>query len=341
MGKRHTGGRISVRGKAVPRSTDIIGIKVKGSRGIGVPVHHASLISHRYYFISINTPVDEAKHLSASDAEESSWVFVEHPSDGHDDDNNSNNPLVYATSSNDLAPKAIDSGAAHTQRPSRYHTRDGSTHEQSATITNGDHGSAEVSLEYNRAARAQARHERQRYNQYCTLVNLTLDRLSAATSQPHYATDDFRSLRQQLSDDVRTVVEQLNVLHQNGEDTLRPSRGLWPTYDATAPHVNALAAATTYGGLRDANPPVVEEYIRRAGDASIASERLAELEYALAVEQARGLPESVLEHERAAKERRQELEAELRSALRDTAMLERACIAQGHDPEQARYRWAE
>ncbi|KAK3115370.1 hypothetical protein LTR53_005361 [Teratosphaeriaceae sp. CCFEE 6253] len=265
-----------------------------------------------------NSPVDEG-----------------HPGNSHDGDH-STNPSVHAISIDDSAPKAIDSENVHTQC-----TRCWPTEVESAAESNRSEEGSDASLDHKKAARAQARHERQRYDQYCTLVNLTLDRLSAAASQPHYATDDFRSLRAQLSDDVRTVVEQLNVLHQNGEETLRVPPGLWPAHETAARHVNTAAAVSPYGGLGDPNPPVVEEYIRRAGDASIASERLAELEYALAMEQARGLSESVLEHERAAQERRQELEAELRSALRDTAVLERSCIAQGHDPEQARYRWSE
>ncbi|KAK1067317.1 hypothetical protein LTR74_006521 [Friedmanniomyces endolithicus] len=90
-------------------------------------------------------------------------------------------------------------------------------------------------------------------------------------------------------------------------------------------------------------PTVMTMYIIRAGDASIAGERLAEFDYELALRYSRngepiGSSTDSPRQTAAEEQTRLDLEEDLRSAVEDAALWKARCIKNGLDPDATRFR---
>ncbi|KAK4892808.1 hypothetical protein LTR27_008722 [Elasticomyces elasticus] len=187
--------------------------------------------------------------------------------------------------------------------------------------------------------RVQAEYERERYRQCCRLLEATLLRLESY--QEHNATRT--GLHQQALSDIHLVLEQAEVQKRAETDMIRIESALFES-----PYFAAQSTQTqteSYQGLDDDDPEksvVLNSWIRRAGDASITSERIAELDdVAMIQESVNGLERSPLvdcsEVADVGDERRRTLQEELICALREAEILKDRCIAEGLDPERAKH----
>lgn len=201
-----------------------------------------------------------------------------------------------------------------------------------------------------RLAASEMDHERKQYNQRCRLVESTLQRILHAFETDPLPIETIEELRRQLIDNNALVIQQSIVIKESesvflrlvdaaisqaevGED--RPP-GQFSDSKLTEPDAHATQ------GLVHAEP-LVERYIRRAGDASIAMERIAELDHHAAVrflqrDSPQHPPQLVALTDQSEGLRRASLERELHCALRDAEVLKAECIAQGHDVRVARRR---
>jgi hypothetical protein len=181
--------------------------------------------------------------------------------------------------------------------------------------------------------------ERLRYWECCELVEHNLQRLTGCV-EDHVAasaSQQVEVLRQQLA----THFSILEAQHQDlerAEKEMQRLEQVWSIDNESGTETGReVRPGRASIGLYQKEPPIIENYMRRAGDASIAAERLAELDYEISTRSSsscgfRGV-ELVLDVQR-----RAILNAELRSATRDAEALKAACLERGLDPERSRYR---
>ena len=190
-------------------------------------------------------------------------------------------------------------------------------------------------------ARVQTTYERNRYDQCCQLVQNTLARIDEVSQRPDFV-EEALGLRQQLLNDIKLVSEQRLVLEQTEAKVARLEGALARKKElGRSGKVRRCGDRNTNCGSCW-NPPLLESWIRRAGDASIARERIAELDYEALLLLTGGAAtgeESLSDADLSPveRERRRGLEGELCHAIHDAEILRAQCIAQGLDVEQAEY----
>ncbi|KAK4561243.1 hypothetical protein LTR86_004560 [Recurvomyces mirabilis] len=191
-----------------------------------------------------------------------------------------------------------------------------------------------------RAARARSRSERARLHECYCVQQRNVERYTKRAIDGTLVAELLHGLRQQLSTDSAVVEEQAAVVEATEEAVCKLEAQLYE--DETSE-----AAGVVWGSVVESNscrtPPLVESYLRRCGDASIARERLAELAHEAnnsVVGHGRG-HSTMNPHESyvwAESTRREELEMDLRCALGDIEALEAACVASNLDPDISRFR---
>jgi hypothetical protein len=179
--------------------------------------------------------------------------------------------------------------------------------------------------------------ERLRFRECCKLVQHKLQRFTSSAEDHVVGSQHFGALRQQLATDVSILEAQRQDLEQAEKETQRLEQA-WSI--RLAHHMEAsgrIGPDCMSTGLCPKEPPIIESYMQRAGDASIAAERLAELDYEISTRPISPCGIRGVELVSDAK-RRALLNAELRSAIQDAEALKAACVERGLDPERSRYR---
>ncbi|KAK5719522.1 hypothetical protein LTR15_008046 [Elasticomyces elasticus] len=166
-------------------------------------------------------------------------------------------------------------------------------------------------------------------------VDATLDRLVELFWGPCNSYDSLDGLSSQLQSRRPMIATQLNTkqegrveiecLHDNIQQSL-PS-------DQESSDTSITCVC----------PAIVEEYICRAGDASIANDRLAELHGRAAMQKTlatamTGFADLDDQARQLKDARREALESDLHKALQEAESLRSQCLEQGYDPDEARYR---
>ncbi|KAK5696194.1 hypothetical protein LTR97_008614 [Elasticomyces elasticus] len=166
-------------------------------------------------------------------------------------------------------------------------------------------------------------------------VDATLDQLVELFSDPGNSYDNLDVLSSQLQSRRPMIATQLNTKQEGQTET----ECLHDNIQQTLPSDQEFCDSSTTCVC----PAIVEEYICRAGDASIVNDRLAELHgraatrktLAAAVEGFAGFDDQAQQLKDA---RREALESELHTALQEAESLRSQCLEQGYDPDEARYR---
>ena len=197
-----------------------------------------------------------------------------------------------------------------------------------------------------RAARARCERERIQCGQACTLLSATVHEMSIALASGSIVTpsmsEDLSSRFQvqssrvtELSLAVKRTEEDVgqlleDVLRARERDGSRPPKE--QSQDISLCTAKRLCII----------PAVLDVYVLRAGDASIAKERIEEFEHEISSRFPDGQAAVAMlrEGRMTADEqvKRLVLEEELHSAVQDAARWKARCIAQGLDPDSAKTR---
>ncbi|KAK5682114.1 hypothetical protein LTS10_005239 [Elasticomyces elasticus] len=266
----------------------------------------------------------DSKNIEGIDA----WILVNGDDDAADDHDRDGGPLSYATSlSIATTRQATEGPRTEWSQEAVFNTLPGNAICSKTTL---DPMRAVCSTPQ---ARTEVEYQRQLLVR--ETVNATLDRLVELFCDPCNGCDDSDGLFSRLKSGRPTVTTQINS-KQEGQ------------MDIECSHDDVLqtpSIATKSGDPSTTRvcPAIVQEYICRAGDASIVSERLAELDGRAATQKTLATAaEGFVDFDDQARQlkdaRREALESELHKALQEAESLRSQCLEQGYDPDEAKYR---
>ncbi|KAK5108459.1 hypothetical protein LTR62_008277 [Meristemomyces frigidus] len=197
-------------------------------------------------------------------------------------------------------------------------------------------GPAPLSLDDLRGIRSRATDERQLLKRECNILVRNLDELVDRLALDDCSASHSRTKRYQeneLLPQISTIVRRITTVDATERDVMRLEQH-WAEEKADYPADISRRPGNwaRYTATPEEQTVLLSEYIMRAGDASIAGERLAEWD----VEQ-----QYSPDDDRAsimAEKHRKTLVRDWEEASHDAMILEAKCLSMGLDPSSARYR---